>query len=309
VITEIVPSALAGERLDRVVSLMADISRAVAAQLVADGGVEVDGRPERSGKIRLVEGQVVMVDEGRIPSQGAPAADVDVEFRVVHTDEWVIVVDKPAGLVVHPGAGNTEGTLVNGLLARFPDLAGVGEAHRPGIVHRLDAGSTGLLVVARTATAHEHLVEQFADHSATRQYVALVWGHPEAPHGIIDAPLGRSRRDPLKMAVVADGRPARTEYRVVSRHRAPAECALLECTLETGRTHQIRVHLASIGHPLIGDPWYGQRRPTLGLGRPFLHAARLEFDHPAGTGRAVFESPLAPDLVALTSTLETVPES
>ncbi|MEY2975841.1 MAG: pseudouridine synthase RluD [Actinomycetota bacterium] len=308
-ITEIVPSALAGERLDRVVSLMADISRAVAAQLVADGGVEVDGRPERSGKIRLVEGQVVMVDEGRIPSQGAPVADVGVEFRVVHTDEWVIVVDKPAGLVVHPGAGNTEGTLVNGLLARFPDLAGVGEAHRPGIVHRLDAGSTGLLVVARTATAHEHLVEQFADHSATRQYVALVWGHPEAPHGIIDAPLGRSRRDPLKMAVVADGRPARTEYRVVSRHRAPAECALLECTLETGRTHQIRVHLASIGHPLIGDPWYGQRRPTLGLGRPFLHAARLEFDHPAGTGRAVFESPLAPDLVALTSTLETVPES
>ncbi|MGA1346193.1 MAG: RluA family pseudouridine synthase [Ilumatobacteraceae bacterium] len=308
-ITEIVPSALAGERLDRVVSLMADISRAVAAQLGADGGVEVDGRPERSGKIRLVEGQVVMVDEGRIPSQGAPVADVGVEFRVVHTDEWVIVVDKPAGLVVHPGAGNTEGTLVNGLLARFPDLAGVGEAHRPGIVHRLDAGSTGLLVVARTATAHEHLVEQFADHSATRQYVALVWGHPEAPHGIIDAPLGRSRRDPLKMAVVADGRPARTEYRVVSRHRAPAECALLECTLETGRTHQIRVHLASIGHPLIGDPWYGQRRPTLGLGRPFLHAARLEFDHPAGTGRAVFESPLAPDLVALTSTLETVPES
>ena len=308
-ISESVPSALAGERLDRIVSLMADISRAVAAELVAGGAVTVDGRVESSGKVRLLEGQTVVVDEEQVPSQGPPEPDDRVEFRVVHVDDSVIVVDKPAGLVVHPGAGNAEGTLVNGLLALFPEIAGVGEFHRPGIVHRLDAGSTGLLVVARTAAAHAHLVEQFADHSATRRYVALVWGHPEAPHGIIDAPLGRSRRDPLKMAVVADGRPARTEYRVMSRHRAPADCALLECTLETGRTHQIRVHLASIGHPLIGDPWYGQRRPTLGLGRPFLHATRLEFDHPDGSGRAVFESPLAADLVALSSTLETVADA
>lgn len=307
-IIETVPAALAGERLDRIVSLMTDLSRSVAAELVAAGAVDVDGSVERSGKVRLVEGQTVSVDEDRAPVESAPQPDSGVGFGVVHVDDEVIVVDKPAGLVVHPGAGNPDGTLVNGLLARFPDIAGVGEPHRPGIVHRLDAGSTGLLVVARTAGAHAHLVEQFADHSATRRYLALVWGHPEAPHGIIDAPIGRSRRDPLKMAVVADGRPARTEYRVLSRHRAPAECALLECSLETGRTHQIRVHLASIGHPLIGDPWYGQRRPTLGLDRPFLHAAHLEFDHPGEGRRVSFESPLAPDLAALLDTLETVTE-
>lgn len=305
-IIETVPSALAGERLDRIVSLMADLSRSVASELVAAGAVEVDGRVEQSGKIRLDEGQTVTVDEDRVPVPGLPGPDDQIAFGVVHIDDSVIVVDKPAGLVVHPGAGNAEGTLVNGLLAQFPDLAGVGEPHRPGIVHRLDAGSTGLLVVARTPAAHAALVEQFADHSATRRYLALVWGHPEAPHGIIDAPIGRSRRDPLKMAVVADGRPSRTEYRVLSRHRAPAECALLECSLETGRTHQIRVHLASIGHPLIGDPWYGQRRPTLGLERPFLHAAHLEFDHPADGERVGFESALAPDLQALLATLETV---
>jgi 23S rRNA pseudouridine1911/1915/1917 synthase len=307
-ITETVPSALAGERLDRIVSLMVDLSRSVASDLVAAGAVEVDGRVESSGKIRLEEGQTVTVDEDRVPAPGPPSPDDQVEFGVVHVDNSVIVVDKPAGLVVHPGAGNPTGTLVNGLLARFPDLEGVGEVHRPGIVHRLDAGSTGLLVVARTPAAHADLVGQFADHSATRRYLALVWGHPEAPHGIIDAPIGRSRRDPLKMAVVADGRPARTEYRVLSRHRALAECALLECSLETGRTHQIRVHLASIGHPLIGDPWYGQRRPTLGLERPFLHAAHLEFDHPSDGARVAFESPLAPDLQALLATLETIPD-
>lgn len=303
-ITEIVPSALDGERLDRIVAIVLDIPRSAAATVVSSGGACVDGVTETSGKVRLVEGQEVTVDPSLAPTEQLPGPDERVEFGVIFEDDSVIVVDKPAGLVVHPGAGNEDGTLVNGLLFRFPELAQVGEPHRPGIVHRLDAGSTGLIVVARTAEAYDELTAQFADHSATRRYSALVWGHPTAPHGVIDAPIGRSRRDPLRMAVVADGRWARTEYEVSARYLAPAPCALLECRLETGRTHQIRVHLASIDHPLIGDPVYGQRRPTLGMERPFLHAAHLEFDHPATGERLSFDSPLPSDLVAMLEGLE-----
>ncbi len=305
-ISEVVPGALHGERLDRIVSIILDIPRSAAAQVVAEGGASVDGEPERSGKLRLSEGQVVDVDESLVPSVGPLGPDPTVEFEVVYEDDEVIVVDKPAGLVVHPGAGNAEGTLANGLLARFPELSGVGESHRPGIVHRLDAGSTGLVVVARTPNAYDELTAQFADHSATRRYLALVWGHPGSPHGLIDAPIGRSRRDPLRMAVVADGRPSRTEYEVRARFLAPAPCALLECQLETGRTHQIRVHLSSIDHPLIGDPVYGQRRPSLGMSRPFLHAAHLEFVHPASGVRVAFDSELPDDLAEMLAGLEPV---
>lgn len=298
-ITEAVPAALAGERLDRIVAIIGDVSRADAAAMIAAGGVRVDSEPASSGKVRLLEGQLVEVDPQAIPEPPLPSADPDVEFGVVHADEAVIVVDKPPGLVVHPGAGNMDGTLVSGLLARFPELEGVGgDPIRPGIVHRLDAGSSGLLVVARTDAAASALIEQFADHSATRRYDAVVWGVPDAPHGIIDAPIGRDRGDPLKMAVVAGGRPARTDYRVVGTYRSPAVVSRLECRLETGRTHQIRVHLASIDHPLVGDSTYSQRRPTLGLTRPFLHAAELAFDHPTTGERVTFTSPLAPDLQA-----------
>ncbi len=296
-IRESVPAALAGERLDRIVSLIGDLSRAQAAATIAAGGVRVDGSPADSGKVRLEEGQVVDVDPLAVPGPVLPTPDPTVDFGVVFEDDAIVVVDKPAGLVVHPGAGNLEGTLVSGLLARFPDIADVGgDPVRPGIVHRLDAGSSGLLVVARTDAAAELLIEQFADHSATRRYDAVVWGVPDAPHGIIDAPIGRDRGDPLKMAVVAGGRPARTDYRVVGTYSSPAVVSRLECRLETGRTHQIRVHLASIDHPLVGDPTYGQRRPTLGLTRPFLHAAELAFDHPFTGERMTFASPLAPDL-------------
>jgi 23S rRNA pseudouridine1911/1915/1917 synthase len=299
VITEAVPAALAGERLDRIVALIGDVSRAEAAATIAAGGVRVDGEAAGSGKVRLAEGQIVEVDASAIPGPVLPSADAAVEFGVVYEDDTVIVVDKPAGLVVHPGAGNLDGTLVSGLLSRYPELEGVGEDPvRPGIVHRLDAGSSGLLVVARTDDAAIHLIEQFSDHSATRRYDAVVWGVPDAPHGIIDAPIGRDRGDPLRMAVVAGGRPARTDYRVVGTYSSPALVSRLECRLETGRTHQIRVHLASINHPLIGDPTYGQRRPSLGLTRPFLHAAELAFVHPATDERMTFFSPLAPDLQA-----------
>ena len=307
-IVETVPAALAGERLDRIVALMLDVSRSVASALVDAGGAAVDGQPCAAGKLRLTEGQEVAVDPSLIPEATAPGPDPAVEFGVVYEDDTVIVVDKPAGLVVHPGAGNPDGTLVNGLLARYPDIAGVGEPHRPGIVHRLDGGSSGLLVVARTQDAADALIDQFASHSATRVYIALVWGHPDAPHGVIDAPIGRSHSDPLKMAIVADGRPSRTEYRVLQRFDVPAELALLECRLETGRTHQIRVHLGSINHPLVGDPVYGQRRPKLQLERPFLHAAQLAFVHPATGEEVQFESALAPDLAARLQTLKPVAE-
>ena len=306
-IVEVVPAALAGERLDRVVAFVLDVSRSMATQIIAAGGVEVDDEPGRSGKVRLVEGQVVAVDPETIPVEEPPTADAAIEFDVVHVDEDIIIVDKPAGLVVHPGAGNPDGTLVNGLLARFPEIADVGEPERPGIVHRLDAGSSGLLVVARHRGAASALSEQFASHEATRAYLALVWGYPAAPHGIIDAPIGRSRREPTRMAVVADGRRARTEYRVVERFDRPAELALLECRLETGRTHQIRVHLSSIGHPLVGDPVYGQRRPTLQVTRPFLHAYELAFDHPRTGDRVTFRSELATDLANRLATLHAVP--
>jgi 23S rRNA pseudouridine1911/1915/1917 synthase len=298
-ITETVPPALVGERLDRIVALMLDVSRSVASAVIEADGVTVDGASATSGKVRLTEGQEITVDPDAVPADEPPAPDPSVEFGVVFVDDDVIVIDKPAGLVVHPGAGNPDGTLVNGLLARFPDIAGVGgDPVRPGIVHRLDAGSSGLLVVARNDAAADSLIAQFADHDATRVYRALVWGHPDAPHGIIDAPIGRSKRDPLRMAVVADGRWARTEYRVIERFDRPAELALLECRLETGRTHQIRVHLGSIDHPLVGDPVYGQRRPKLGLQRPFLHAAELAFEHPGSGETVTFHSPLAADLQA-----------
>jgi 23S rRNA pseudouridine1911/1915/1917 synthase len=308
VISEELPAALDGERLDRIVALIADVSRATAAALVEAGAVRVDGDPASSGKVRLEAGSRVDVDTSAIPSDDLPEADENVEFDVVHADGAVIVVDKPAGLVVHPGSGNPDATMVNGLLARFPDIADAGDPRRPGIVHRLDAGSSGLIVVARTAAAVESLTAQFAARTANRRYVALVWGHPSSPHGIVDAPIGRDPGDPTRMAVVVGGRPARTEYEVVEQIQAPADVALLSCRLETGRTHQIRVHLAAVGHPLVGDPTYGDRRTTLGLTRPFLHAAELSFAHPLTGERVTYTSELPDDLAALLRSTTTRPK-
>lgn len=303
VISEELPPALDGERLDRVVALLADVSRSTAAALVDGGAVSVDGRRATSGKVRLAAGSRVEIDTSAIPSDDLPEPDEDVEFGVVHADGAVIVIDKPAGLVVHPGSGNPTGTMVNGLLARFPDIVDVGDPRRPGIVHRLDAGSSGLLVVARTEAAAESLIAQFASRTAGRRYTALVWGDPSSPHGIVDAPIGRDPGDPTRMAVVIDGRAARTEYEVVQRLHAPADVALLSCRLQTGRTHQIRVHLAAVGHPLVGDPTYGDRRSTLGLTRPFLHAAELSFEHPLTGERVTYTSELPDDLAGLLRSL------
>jgi 23S rRNA pseudouridine1911/1915/1917 synthase len=298
-IEEHIPTALAGERLDRVVALVVGCSRSEAQQLLALGAVSVDGEPAQSGKLRLAEGQRVLVDPDALPAPQAPAADPSVDFTVVHADDHLIVVDKPAGLVVHPGAGNPDGTLVNGLLDRFPEIAHVGEPHRPGIVHRLDLGTSGLLAVARTQRAYHELVDALASRDVGRVYLALVWGHLANPHGVIDAPIGRDHRDPMRMAVVVDGKPSRTRYRVIEEYREPTDASLLECRLESGRTHQIRVHLSAIGHPVVGDPLYGGVRHGIEPPRPFLHAMRLELEHPVTRESMAFESPLPADLASL----------
>jgi 23S rRNA pseudouridine1911/1915/1917 synthase len=279
-IDEVVPNALAGERLDRIVALLLDVSRADAAALIAAGGVAVDGVVAGVGKVRLVVDQVVTLQPTLLPMASSPQGDPSVVLNVVYADEYLLVVDKPAGLVVHPGAGNPGGTLVNGLLAAYPEVVDVGERTRPGIVHRLDAGTSGLLAVARTQEAYSGLVAMLSDHDVERTYIALVWGHLANTAGVVDAPIGRDHRDPMKMAVVVDGKPARTHFCVVEAFRTPANVSVVRCQLETGRTHQIRVHLAAIGHPVVGDGTYGGNREALPMARPFLHAAHLRFVHP-----------------------------
>jgi 23S rRNA pseudouridine1911/1915/1917 synthase len=287
-----VPAALAGERVDRAVALLTGWSRAEVQGLVDEGLVRVDGAPVIKSR-RLEEGEVVeLLGE---PAATGPPGPEPIPVAVVAADDAVIVVDKPAGLVVHPGAGHPTGTLVNGLLARFPELAGVGDPARPGIVHRLDRDTSGLMVVARTTVAYDALVAALARREIERGYLALVWGAPSAGSGIVDAPIGRSVRRPTRMAVREGGREARTRYEVVRRFDRPA-VALLRCSLETGRTHQIRVHLAAIGHPVVGDPAYGGGRTGVAIDRPFLHAATLAFAHPVTGEPQRFESALPPDL-------------
>jgi len=305
VIHEEIPPALAGERLDRVVALVTDVSRADAAALVAAGGAQVDGIVVTSGKQRLQLGQVIDVDETKLPVTELPSADPTVVYTVVYDDEHVIVVDKPAGLVVHPGAGNPSGTLVNGLLARYPEIVGIGEPHRPGIVHRLDIGTSGLMVVARSIRAYHSLVYALAQRDVTRVYRTLVWGHLANPSGVIDAPIGRDHRDPMRMAVVVDGKSARTRYHLLVAYGAPADASALECRLESGRTHQIRVHLAAIGHPVVGDGTYGGIRHGISTPRPFLHAAQLGFVHPTSGQPMSFVAALPDDLAAVEAQLTT----
>ncbi len=285
--------------------MLAGVSRADAAALIRDGRVLVDSEPVTVGRTLLREGTTVTV---RLPAgnTGAVAAEPGVRFDVVYADDQVAVVDKPAGLVVHPGAGHDTGTLVGGLLDRFPELArlveaGVCAADRPGIVHRLDKGTSGLLAVARTAEAYHHLVEQLSTRTMERRYLALVMGHVADDRGVVEAPIGRSARTPTKMAVTAGGKPARTTYRVLERTGGPGEgddqaTTLLDVALESGRTHQIRVHMAAIGHPVVGDARYGRPDARLGPGRFFLHASSLRFIHPSTGARLEFSAPLPEDL-------------
>ncbi|WP_426572602.1 RluA family pseudouridine synthase [Aquihabitans sp. McL0605] len=298
-----VPESLAGERIDRVVAMVTDVSRTEAARLVSEGAVTIDGVVATRGADRLTGAVEIAVDLDETAAVELPQADASIEVPTVHVDEHVIVIDKPADLVIHPGAGHLSGTLVNGLLARYPEMASVGDPLRPGVVHRLDRGTSGLLMVARTQVAYQSLVEQLAARSVDRQYRTLVWGHPESPRGLVDAPIGRSPKHPTKMAVTERGKPARTRYEVETLFTEPVVVAELVCRLETGRTHQIRVHLSAIGHSVVGDDRYRGARESLPCPRPYLHAERLGFDHPVSGERLEFESAVPDDLLAIRARL------
>jgi 23S rRNA pseudouridine1911/1915/1917 synthase len=303
-----VPALLSGVRVDRGVSMLANVSRSVATELIAAGRVLVDDVAVTVGRTVLREGARLTVElPDSVGHEVQP--EEDVQFEVVHADAEVAVVNKPAGLVVHPGAGHTAGTLVGGLLSRFPDLAalvadGVCPADRPGIVHRLDKGTSGLLAVARTASAYQALVAQLADRTMERRYLALVEGVVADDRGEVDAPIGRSNRTPTKMAVTAGGRSARTGYTVLERRGGAIPTTLLELSLQSGRTHQIRVHMAAIGHPVVGDARYGTPDRRLGAGRFYLHAFRLALTHPASGERLEFSVPLPDDLVRYSADTE-----
>jgi 23S rRNA pseudouridine1911/1915/1917 synthase len=290
-----VPPALAGERVDRAVAFVTGFSRSDVADLVGSGAVLVDGVAVAKSR-RLAEGETVEVLSA--PSAAGVPGPEPVPVDVRYEDPDILVVAKPAGLVVHPGAGHEHGTLAHGLLARYPEIASVGDPTRPGIVHRLDRDTSGLLVVARSTDAYTALVRALAAREVERAYLALVWGRLDAPRGVIDAPIGRSQSHRTRMAVRDTGKEARTAYEVKEELERPAT-SLLECRLESGRTHQIRVHLAAIKHPVVGDAAYGGRRQSIELARPFLHATRLAFTHPVTGEQLRFEEPLPPELASV----------
>jgi 23S rRNA pseudouridine1911/1915/1917 synthase len=292
-----------GARLDKALAEASGLSRERVKALIGEGQVTVAGAVARNPSAKSKEGAVFAI---HVPPPEPLAAEAqDIPLEVVFEDEHLIVVNKPAGLVVHPAAGNRDGTLVNALLHHCRGrLSGINGVARPGIVHRIDKDTSGLLVVAKTDTAHEGLARQFADHSIARAYLAVCAGRPNSAAGTISGRIGRSDANRKKMAVLAPGsargKHAVTHYKTLKLLR---DCTLIECRLETGRTHQVRVHCASIGHPLVGDPVYGRTpaalRPLLkelGFARQALHAAWLGFDHPVTGERVDFRAELPADM-------------
>ena len=321
----VVADEAAGTRLDAwVAGAIADLGRNHAKRLVLGGHVAIGGRTIVEAKWPVKPGETIAI-ELPPPEKAEPEGEA-IALAVVYEDDALIVIDKPAGLVVHPAGGHYTGTLVNALIAHCgASLSGIGGVARPGIVHRLDKNTTGLMVVAKTDRAHRNLAAQFADHGRSgpleRGYMAIVWGVPDRPVGTIDVPLGRSTRNREKIEVKragAGGREAITHYRVAERYGVEPNpvAALVECQLETGRTHQIRVHLASIGHPVVGDRAYGSgfatkatllpepaRSLATGFSRQALHAWLLGFEHPLSGDEMRFESPLPPDMAELADAL------
>ena len=317
--TLVIAPAEDGERLDRVLAnRVSELSRSRIKALVLAGQVTIAGTQVRDPgrKVRTDDAVAIAVPQ---PEPAAPRAE-PIPLNVVYEDDAIIVIDKPSGLVVHPAAGNWTGTLVNALIAHCGDgLSGIGGVRRPGIVHRLDKDTSGLLVVAKTDRAHRKLAAQFADHGRTgpleRAYLAFVWGAPARPKGTIDKPIDRHPQARDKMAVRAGGRPAVTHWEVLERYPGTGGdtvASLLKCRLETGRTHQIRVHLAAIGHPLLGDSVYGPgfktkasqlpqraREALAALDRQALHAHVLGLEHPITGEQLHFRSELPADLAAL----------
>ncbi len=321
----IVSKADAGSRLDTYIAgAVASLSRSRAKALIEEGHVSIGAATIVEPKRPVKSGEHLVIT--LLPAIPATPLGEAIPLTIVYEDDELIVIDKPAGLVVHPAAGNHTGTLVNALIAHCGDsLSGIGGVARPGIVHRLDKDTTGLMVVAKTDRAHRGLSAQFADHGRTgpleRGYMALVWGVPNVSEGTIDAPLDRSKSNREKMQVVkSGGREAITHYRVDKKYGAKGKdivASLIECRLETGRTHQIRVHLAAMGHPLIGDRTYGSGfltkaailpDPARGLAAEFprqaLHAWLLGFEHPASHEEMHFESALPNDMRALANALK-----
>ncbi|HSJ27440.1 MAG TPA: RluA family pseudouridine synthase [Acidimicrobiia bacterium] len=296
-VTVAVPEELDGERIDRVVAVLGEMSRSEARVRCDDGEVTVDGEVA-AAKSRVAAGATVTFPPTVPPEQ---LAAEPVDFGVVYEDEDLLVVDKPAGLTVHPGAGRTSGTLAGGLMARYPELVGVGEAGRWGLVHRLDRETSGVLLVARTPEAHRSLTDALRRREIGRRYLALVQGTFDLPRGTVDAPIGRDPHRPRRRALVPEGRHAVTHYRMVEQWPGVG-VALVSVELETGRTHQIRVHLAGIGHSVIGDRLYGRRDPIT-VPRLFLHAESLHFVHPRSGEEMTVESPLPPDLVRVLTDL------
>lgn len=313
----------AGARLDRVLSTaIAELSRSRLKTLIIDGQVSIAGQPVRDPSYRVKAGEEIVVEVP--PAEPAEPEAENIPLDVVYEDDAIIVINKPAGLVVHPAAGHASGTLVNALIAHCgASLSGIGGVKRPGIVHRLDKDTTGLMVAAKTDKAHKSLTEQFADHGRTgelrRGYVALVWGAPTLPTGTINLPIDRHRTVREKMAVRKGGREAITHWQVLERFGGTGSNAIasaLACELETGRTHQIRVHLSHVGHPLLGDDTYGsgfktkatrlnpQTRARLeGLGRQALHAWHLTIEHPVTGEILSFDADWPEDMKTLAEAL------
>ncbi len=304
VLDVIVPASLNELRVDRVIALLTGISRSDAHQAIAAGAVSIDDKVVVKPSSSLLEGQHLVA---LIPARTSDSVQPDdsVEVDVALDDEDFVVVNKRAGQVVHPGAGQRTGTLISGLLARYPQIEelgaeGLGDPLRPGVMHRLDKGTSGLLVVAKTPEGFISLQRQLADRLMERTYLGLAQGHVSEERGVVDAPVGRSMRTPTMMAVRSGGRPARTGYEVVARLDSAPATTLLRLRLETGRTHQIRVHLSSIGHPIVNDLRYGHRRDKrLDEERFFLHSATLAFSHPRSGEWVSTHAPLPSDLTAL----------
>lgn len=297
VVTYTIELEQAGERIDKALSsLQSDWSRSQLAGWITDGIVKVNGE-EVKAKYKVKEGDVVQID---VPDpEPLEVIPEDLQLEIVYEDSDVLVVNKPRGMVVHPAPGHMTGTLVNGLMYHCKDLSGINGVLRPGIVHRIDKDTSGLLMVAKHDIAHQKLVDQLVNKTVTRKYTALVHGHIAHDKGTIDAPIGRDPKDRQKQAIVDNGKHAVTHFQVIERL---GNYTLVECRLETGRTHQIRVHMNYIGYPLVGDPKYGPKK-TIEFGGQVLHAGVLGFVHPVTNEYLQFEAPLPVDFVNLLNEL------
>jgi 23S rRNA pseudouridine1911/1915/1917 synthase len=287
-----------GTRLDRFLAAQTDLSRSQVQRLIAAGQVTVDGQAAKAS-LRLAGHETIVVQLPPAAETPSPAPE-SIPLNVVYEDRDVLIIDKPPGLVIHPAVGHETGTLVNALLARYPHLEGTDPEGRPGIVHRLDKDTSGLLVVGKSQRAIANLKAQFKAHSVSKRYTTLVVGRLPSSQGLIDAPVGRHPRWRQRIAVRSDGREARTRFTLLE---TLSGYSLVEARPETGRTHQIRVHFAYIGHPVAGDPIYGPRKDRLGVGRQFLHASGLGFQHPITSQYVEFTSELPDDLQSVLSRL------